>query len=340
MKPLWVHTGVLGLALVLGLYVSTSEETENPEATSETYEVWGGSLDSLQSIRFEAPKRSVILEPKKDAEGRYYVVKVDKTESAAPPPPANPHAPAPPPAPAGPEKRTQLTFIGVKSAEEAAKRVAPLLAIRRIGPVEAKRNEEFGLDKPDGTLTVKIGGTEHSLVIGGTTPGGQERYAREPKSGAVYAVTGDLAQDLLSAESKLLERNLHGFEDTDVTRVRVVKRDKSREISAIPDKKGSWADSATPTKLDETVGNWMTKVERLHVQEYVEASAAPPRKEDAIVRVEYFSGSKQLGWLELYKVPGEKGSEYVAKSERTRWMAKVLTSAAEQVDQDLGSVLK
>jgi hypothetical protein len=342
MKGLWIHTGVLGVALVLGIYVATSEETETPEATSETYEVWGGSPDSVQMITFEAPKRTVVLEPKKDSEGRYYVAKVDKVEGAAPPPPKNPHAPAPEPAPnvSGPEKRTTVRFIGVKAADEAAKRLAPLLAIRRIGPVEAKRNEEFGLDKPDGTLKVKIGGTEHTLVIGGTTPGGQERYAREPKSGAVYAVNGDIAQDLLSAESKLLERNLHGFEDTDVTRVRVSKRDKSREIAAMPDKKGSWADSATPTKLDETAGNWMTKVERLHVQDYVETPAAPLRKEDAVVRVEYFSGGRQLGFLELYKVPGEKGSEYLVKSERTRWAAKVLTSAAEQVDQDLGSVLK
>ena len=84
----------------------------------------------------------------------------------------------------------------------------------------------------------------------------------------------------------------------------------------------------------------MTKVERLNVQEYVETPKNPLRKEDAIVRVEYFSGTKPLGFLELYKVPGEKGNDYLVMSERTRWAAKVLTSAGEQVDQDLGSVLK
>ena len=106
------------------------------------------------------------------------------------------------------------------------------------------------------------------------------------------------------------------------------------------EKKSGWADPATPTKLDETVGNWMSKLERLKVQEYVEAPAAPLRREDAVVRVEYFAGGKAIGFVELYKVPGEKSSDYLVKSERTRWAAKVLTSAAEQVDQDLGSVLK
>jgi hypothetical protein len=145
---------------------------------------------------------------------------------------------------------------------------------------------------------------------------------------------------MLSAESRLLERDLHGFEEDAVTRARVSKREKSREITAMPEKKGGWADPATPTKLDETVGNWMSKLERLKVQEYVETPAAPLRREDAIVRVEYFAGGRSLGFVELYKVPGEKSSDYLVKSERTRWAAKVLTSAAEQVDQDLGSVLK
>jgi hypothetical protein len=199
MRSLWVHTGVLGLAAVLGLFVSTKEETENPEATSERYEVWAGSPETLERIEFVAPKRTVVLEPRRDGEGRFYVTKVDKVEGGQQTPP-NPHAPADAGASAStPEKRTSLRFIGVKAAEALAKQVAPLVAIRRIGPVEPKRNEEFGLDKPEGKLKVKIRGVEHELVIGGTTPGGQERYARETKSGAVYAVPADLAGDMLGA---------------------------------------------------------------------------------------------------------------------------------------------
>jgi hypothetical protein len=76
------------------------------------------------------------------------------------------------------------------------------------------------------------------------------------------------------------------------------------------------------------------------VLEYVENPNPPLRREEILLRVEYFGGSKPLGFLELYKVPGEKGSDYLVKTERSRWVAKVLTSAAEQVDQDAGSVVK
>jgi hypothetical protein len=340
-----VLAGVLVLAAGLGLSTWSSDEKDTSVPAAEQVEVWGGSPDSLETIRFESKNRTVVIDAKKDSQGRYYVAKVDKQESTAKPhdDPHDPHASKQSVGDAGaptPGKRTTVRFIGVKAADELAKQVAPLMALRRIGPIDPKRAEEFGLDKPEGTLKVKIDGKEHALVIGGTTPGGQERYARETASGAVFAVPGDVAQSMLGAESKLLERDLHAFEDGAVTRVRVTKRDKSRELTALDGKKGGWADAATPTKADETAGNWISKVERLRVQEYVETPSTPLRTENAIVRVEYLSGTKPLGYLELYKVPGGTGNEYLVRSERTRWAAKVLTSAAEQVDQDLSSVLK
>ena len=334
MKSMLIHAGVLAVAGVLAFSVWSRDPSERTESSEERkVEVWGGSPDSVESIRFDAPQRTVVIEPKKDGEGRYYVTRVDK-EEGAPHNAAAVDAGAPPPG-----KRTTLRFIGVKAAEELTKLVAPLMALRKIGPIEPKRAEEFGLDKPEGTLKVKVRGVEHSLVIGGTTPGGQERYAKEG-SGTVYAVSGEIAQNLVAAESRLLERDLHGFEALDVTKVRITRGSKSREIVALPEKKGGFADPATPTKLDETAGNWMTKLERLHVVEYVENPTPPLRREDAVLRVEYLAGSKPLGFLELYKVPGEKGSDYLVKTERSRWAAKVLTTAAEQVDQDAGSVLK
>ncbi len=62
----------------------------------------------------------------------------------------------------------------------------------------------------------------------------------------MYAVPGDIAQNMLFAESRLLERELHGFPDTDVTRVRISKAGKSREVLRLPEKKDGWADPGEP----------------------------------------------------------------------------------------------
>jgi hypothetical protein len=74
------------------------------------------------------------------------------------------------------------------------------------------------------------------------------------------------------------------------------------------------------------------------------------------VRVEYFEKRKPIGYLEIYRTKSKKpmpvqssdpsaqaekdGVEYVAKTEHTRWYFTTLKSSAEQVEQDLNSVLK
>ncbi|HVJ13963.1 MAG TPA: DUF4340 domain-containing protein [Polyangiaceae bacterium] len=342
MKALVFHGGALVVAAALAIGVWTKDESTSKQVASAQVEIWGGSPDQIELISFDAPARKVRLEAKKDEQGRYYVASVEKESSKPAMPPHHPAVDggaAEPDAPEPEKKRETQRFIAVKQADDLANKLAPLMAVRTVGKIEGGRAEEFGLDKPDGTLKVKIGGKENALVIGAAT-GGQERYAKLLSTGVVYAVPGDIAQSMLAAESKLLERAFHGFDDVEVTRVKISKGGKSREAVRPADKKTGWADSANPGKLDETIGNYMTKVNGLKVLEYIEKPSAPLRPEDAVVRVDFFGGMKPLGFIELYKVPGEKGNEYLARSEQARWYVKVLSSLGEPVEQDLSGVLK
>lgn len=339
MKGILPHVAAFAFAAALGLVVWSRGDQTGESSAKERVEVWGGTKERVETIRFESPTRTVSLSAQKDANGTYYVGVVDKEDASRPKPAASADAGAPPP-PETPPKRTTTRFIGVKEAGELAGKVAPLLAVRQLGAVANGRAEEFGFDKPEGTLKVKVGGAEQTLVIGGTTPGGQERYAKRDPGGLVYAVSGDIVQTMLGAESRLLERELHGFTDQDVTRLRITRAGKSREAVGMPEKKGAWADGQQPGKLDETLGNFIAKVGRLHVSEYVEKPEAELTPESALVRIEYFGGAKPLGFLELYKVPGEKGSDYFVRTEYGRWYVKVLSSAGEQVEQDAGSIVK
>jgi len=337
MKGVLPHVAAFAFASALALVVWSRGDKAGDSTQAQKVEVWGGSKERVERIRFEAPQRTVSLEARQDAVGRYFVGLVDKEEASKPPRPS-PDAGAPPPE--VPAKRVTTRFIGVKEAGELAEKVAPLFALRQIGPLAGGRAEEFGFDKPEGTLKVKIGGVDQTIVIGATTPGGQERYAKREPGGMVYAVSGDIVQTMLGAESRLLERDLHGFADADVTRLRISRAGKSREAVTLADKKGAWADAAQPGKLDETLGNFLGKVGRLHVVEYVETPAPPLTPESAVMRIEYFGGTKSLGFLELYKVPGEKGSDYLVRSEYGRWFIKVAATAGEQVEQDVGSIVK
>ena len=334
LKGQLLHLGLLGVAGVLALGVWTRDDDGKLSAKPSEVEVWGGSPDSVTAVSFESSTRKVRIEPKKDALGRWYVGSVEKDEA---PPMAPPHGDAG--APATPPKHTSVRFVSVKSADDLLKMLAPLHALRAVGKVEGTRAEEFGFDKPEGTLQVTVDGKPQSLVIGGATPGGSERYAKSG-SGDVFAISGDVVQNLLYAESRLPERDLQSFKPEEATRVRVSKAGKIRELVRVPDKKEGWADAATPTKLDETAGNWMTKLGRIHVQDWLEKPAQALGPDNTVVHVDYFAGSKALGSVDLYKVPAEKGNEYLAHSEYGRWYARVVTSSAEQVDQDSVSVVK
>jgi hypothetical protein len=334
-----LHLGLLGVSAVLAFGVWTHDDGAPSTGKPSEVEVWPGDPDSVTALSFESSTRKVRIEPKKDALGRWYVGTVDKDEPTGVS--ASPHGAggAPADAPPSPTKHTTLRFVGVKAADDLLKTLAPLRALRRVGKVEGTRAEEFGFDKPEGTLKLTVAGKSQSLLIGGATPGGTERYGKAP-SGDVFAISGDIVQSFQFADSRLVERELQPFKPEEATRVKVSKAGKSRELARVPGKNEGWADSATPSKLDETAGNWMAKLGRLHVQDWVEKPSVAPGADNQVVRVDYFAGSKALGSLELYKVPGEKGSEYLARTEYGRWFARVITSAAEQVDQDSASLVK
>jgi hypothetical protein len=345
LKSLAVHGALLVAAGILAITAWTEEDTPVTE-TRETIEVWGGNADAVQSVRFTADKRAVELVAHKDSTGRYYVGTVEKEVTRRVPlPGAGDAGAAGGDAGAAPEMKTETAkekqrFVAVKEANELVGKLAPMMALRRVGKIEASRAEEFGFKQPAGTLTVNLDGKKRQLVIGGTTPGGGDRYARDAETQEVYALSGETVRSLEFAESRLIERDLHGFPMEEVGRASIHKGQASRTLVPVEGKKDAWADAASPTKLDETAGNWMSKVSRLRVMEYVEKPPTPLGPQHLVTRVAYFDGKKPIGYLELYKAREGEADSYFIKSEHTRWYARVLKSSGEQVEQDLGSVLK
>jgi hypothetical protein len=339
-KGLFVHFGLLAVSGVMALSTwLRDEEAETPKA--QEVEVWGGKPESVESVSYESNTRKVRLEPKKDQLGPWYVARFEKTEEtpAGHPPGHPPVDGAPPPAPAS-SKRTSETFVAVKEAEELVRKLAPMMAVRSIGKAETGKAADFGLDKPEGTLKVKIAGKEHVLTIGGQTPGGAERYAKYGTSGELFAISNELTQSLSYADSRLMERELHGFKPEEVDKIRLSRAGKTRELVRVTGKQDAWADSTAPSKADETAGNWLSKLERVRVSQYVEKPSTPLRPEDLVIRVDYFAGSRNLGFLELHKIAAEKTPEYLARTEYVRWYTKVVASAAEQVDRDVAALFK
>jgi hypothetical protein len=329
-----VHLAVLAVSAAAAIGVWTRDKEPKALAQGDVT-VWSGRAADVERITFESKTRKVDLTAKSDAVGRYFVGTAERE-----PPPSGPSASAdggaPPPAP----PRTTTTLISVGGADKLATALAPLKAMRALGRVGDDRAAEFGLAEPDATVSFKVGGAEHKLLLGGVTPGGGDRYVKDPASGEVYVLKGEPLRSLESAESSLMERELHEWKEGDVTALKILAGGKTRAlVRGGADAKKFWADAAKPDENDETLGNWISKLDRLRPMEF---TAAPPEGRETVVRLEYKAGSKDLGFVEIVKTKAaETGkSDYFLQTERTRLFAKVATGLGEQLDQDLGSAVK
>ena len=344
-RSLGLHAVLFIAASALGLRAWTAEDEPNKKSVAA--ELWTGRVNDLSRIEYRTDKKVVTLEPKEDGDGRYYIGSIEplapeKPKASAPDagaPPASPHG-----RPPEPESSEPKRFISLAKGAELAESLATLKATRVLGKIAPERIPDFGFDKTDlGTLKVTVGGKEHTLAFGEKTPGGSDRYVRDTETGEAYVIAGLIGNDLTAADNRLIEREFHDFGDERVAKVVLKGATGTREVVRHAVEKDFWARPESPDTKDETVSNWMTKVDRLRVTTYVEPLDPEPKPEDQVAVVEYFNDrGRKLGYLELVRRPNKDAKEkpdYVARSERTRWHATVLKSTAEQIEQDLASVL-
>jgi hypothetical protein len=326
-RGLVAHVALLGVAAGASVFVWTRDK--KPVVPIGEVTVWSARPDDVSRVEFESKGKKVTLDARKDAVGRWFVgavvtPAVQLVDAGAPPP------------------RT-VSFVSVAQASKLAESLAPLKAIREVGKIGDDRALEFGMKEPEATLSVTVAGKEHRLAIGAHTPGGGDRYVRDEASGNVYVVRSDVTRDLESGDAALTEREPHEFKDPDIESIRVLARGKSREVLRRgPSSKRIWADPSDPEKADETVSNWVAKVDRLRPNEYL---APQPSAPELVVRIEYKVKGAQGAFLEIAKVISttsapSPASDFLVRSEHTRQWAKVPTAVGEQVEQDLASVLK
>lgn len=333
-RSIFVHLGLAVTSAVVALGVWTRDKQPKALVQSDVT-IWQGKPRDVESIVYEGKKKRVELTAKKDDLGPYFVGTVEK-EKPAPRPAGDAGAPEPAEA-----EKVVTGLVSITPVQKLLDVIAPLKAIRAVGQVPPEREAEFGLNEPDGTLSVKFDGTERKLLFGAPTPGGADRYVRDPASGEVYVVKGQVFRDVEGAESSLPERDLHEWKDPEIAAAKIIAGGKSRTVvRGGTEAKRFWADEAAKETADETIGNWMSKVDRLRPTEYL---LAAPDPRETVVRIEYTGpGGGALGHLEIVRGPtGDNGKpQYFVLTERTRLHGKVTGSVAEQVEQDVASIVK
>jgi hypothetical protein len=326
-----VHVALLAVGGVAAAFAYNKEPV--PQSVQETnVTVWTGRPSDVQRIVYEAKDKRIELEARDEKKaGRWFMGRGDYTVT----PPAYPDGGVAPPT-----KRTS-TFPSVTAANKIAEGLVPFKAVRALGKIPDSRLSEFGLEKRETSITVTLAGKERKLLIGSMAPGGTDYYVIDPSNNEAYVTKADHIRDLEGGENRLLERELHAYKEYDLRSAKVIAGGKTREIvRGGQDMKKFWADPSDKEKADETAGNWLAKIDRLKPSEY---AAQAPEGHTVVVRVEYYGGPGMMGFFELAKgapVASGQKPDYWIMTEHTHLWGKVYQVSAEQIEQDVGSVVK
>jgi hypothetical protein len=314
-------------------------------------ELWKQGESALARIELIEDDRRVILERKQDDRGAYYWGRVEPTAKPSSDPSS---AASSKPSPAedaedAEEEETDTAakkprevkpafFLSVDKGKELVAKVAPMRAQRLIGEVPADREPVFGLDKPEGTLAIEVGGVRHEFIIGSSAPGSASQYFRYKQDNLVYTLDANIVEELRGAESSLRQRLQHDFKSADVQSATIRAGESSRTVVRVgTEGRRFWANEKTPDVNDEMTLNWLKKLDRLYPGKFVEAM---PEGAQLIVRVEYGREGQSLGFAELHHVPDDKKGNFYLKTETLRLPATVSESDAQQVRNELKSVLE
>lgn len=243
---------------------------------------------------------------------------------------------------------TTEQFVGSEAVSEWLAQVGPLRAKRSLGDLTREQLEEVDLHEPEGRLIVRCGGNNTTFQLGGRAYGSGDRYVQRDNGGPVYLVASDRLAPLESAEFRLMERELHRFEWQNVVSLRLRAFDQQKELlhrNRLDEHGGEWVDATTPDRRDDTYGNWLSRFPRLRVQKYLAPDARPGADLEGIsaagqrvMRVDFVGERGPLGFFELERVDGTEAA-YYARTETTRSWVRVPSSVAQQIEDDLRSML-
>lgn len=310
MKELRIHAGLFVVAAVAA-FLTWNRETVS-EADRGLILAWDRDTTDVASVQYQSPVADLLIERRTDADGDFLWA----VESGERHPDALEY----------PVGAPGHTLVG---------RLASLRVIRDLGELSPEQLARYGLVDAEERIAVRFGDELRELVVGDSIFGGGDRYAAEPATGVGYVIPRDLVNPLRIGEGAIRERWLHHFQDAEVAAVRVVTGTGGEPRTMARGEAGEWTgpESAEP---DAGFANLMERIGQLAIAGYGvdPSSLGSPLP---LLRVDYIDAEgSTLGFMELFRDAGAERDPYYIRSERTRVLARAVTTLAERVEQGLG----
>lgn len=335
MSAVRVHGILLVIAIIVAFQTWTRDGSTRANERAGEVSLWDENVESIASVTYENPSRTFVLERR-----------VENSEPGLTDDPylwgiATPKAVATDSGATGTRPNREEFPVG-DVGDVLLQRIASLRALRDLGQLDDDAKREYELTEPERSMTVDFGDVERRIELGGTVFGGPHRYALDPATGQGYVISNEMLVGLEGGPATLQSRELHRYDDAQVTSVNV--RTPTGERRMMRETDGPfpvWSDPDTPGDGDQTFANFMERVQQLSMITYDVGLSADTLQ--LVVRIDFAGeGDVPIGFLEMFRAaPDEQGVvEFHVRTEATRVLARANRSVAERVDQDLAAVLR
>ena len=312
-RSLWGHTLIAGVCVAMA-YVAWTHPTITDK--DDAVVLLPGDKEALTGLTWHDADTDVgvarRLGADADAAGPNIEVSVTKLQPPTPP----------------------EVFPGSEAAKQLLGSIAPLMAARDLGPMDANQRQAFGLDAPKTKLTLHFGERAASVDVGHTTFGSGDYYVEGPNHHA-YLMRAATVSALGHGAVRLQDRDIAGVGRDKFNRLVVTHGGKSKtfvqrhpELAA----EAFFADTAEPDRKLENVAPWVDRVLRLRVVSFADAAPA----QEAVMSVSFFWDKTQKATLRVWPAT-ERGAVVIAP--RFKQPALVSKASIEGVLADLATML-
>jgi hypothetical protein len=262
-RSLGLQLAALAIAGVTAFWVYSSKETEPKAGTI----VLDAKSDRLTKLTFDNGSNVVEAVKRPGEPGWMLALSEQKTEQKA--------------------DQTQTRIETVKylangEFEKSLERLLPMRAERVLPSLDPQQQKQYGLDGGR-RLRLELGSQTITMVVGNETYGSLTTYLHQEPNGPTFLLSSALLRAFEVSGSRYLERRIVSLEKKEIARIVVTAQNKSRTLfHADADRAAdgdTWADQAAQNQPNELYKNWMAKVFRLQVAEYL-------RDESALVPLE------------------------------------------------------
>jgi hypothetical protein len=187
--------------------------------------------------------------------------------------------------------------------------------------------KEVGLESTERALEIDTAKGIRRFALSDASLSGGAPYLRGEDDGRVFLVRGTLVSDLEFAPSRLVDRNLHAFSETDFDVWSISSGGRERKLVKSGDK---WMEAGGQGAPDDFASNWHDKLWRLLGVEVLGRGEVPSAGEPKIeLRVDYRNGARPVGFIEL----GKAGPDTFARTEHSAGWIRLSSAAGQLLEE-------